>query len=79
MPQEHVFYLGTHRLKAPQPRMKVSDLKQFIAQHVTGFNVANTLVHEEHGDRPDKPLNDSDDVHIQDIPHFYDQPPATFG
>ena len=38
-----------------------------------------TLVLEEHGDRPDKPLNNDDEVHIHDTPHFYSQPPANFG
>jgi hypothetical protein len=79
MSHDHVFFLGTHRLHAPQERMTVSSVKALIAQHVTGFNVANTLVREEQGDRPDMPLNDNDEVHIHDFPHFYDQPPATFG
>ena len=79
MSNEHTFFLSTHRLHAPQPRMKVSDLKAFIATQVAGFNVANTLVREEQGDRPDKPLNDNEEIHIHEFPHFYDQPPATFG
>ncbi len=79
MSHEHTFFLSTHRLHAPQAHMKVSELKAFIANHVTGFNVANTLVREEQGDRPDKPLSDSEEIHIHEFPHFYDQPPATFG
>jgi hypothetical protein len=76
---ERIFFIGPHRLEAPQPRMKVSELKQFIAQHFQGFNTANTLVFEEQGDRPDKPLFDDEEFHIRDLPHFYDQPPAYFG
>jgi hypothetical protein len=36
-------------------------------------------VMEECGGRPDKPLNDQDEVHIHEFPHYYDQPPANFG
>jgi hypothetical protein len=59
--------------------MKAAELKEIIAKHVEGFNSADTLVLEEHGEHPDKPLNDGDEVHIKDIPHFYSQPPANFG
>jgi hypothetical protein len=76
---KHLFYLSTHRLEAPHARMNVGALKQFIAQHVPEFNPGYTLVLEERGDRPDKPLSDGDEVHIHEIPHFYDQPPAVFG
>jgi hypothetical protein len=75
----HIFYFGDKRMEAPQPRMKVSELKQLIAQHVEGFNTGYTLVFEEHGDRPDKRLFDDEEIHIHDFPHFYDQPPANFG
>ncbi len=74
-----IFYIGPLRLEAPQPRMKVSELKQFIAQHVQDFNTGYTLVLEERGDRPDKSLIDDEEIHIRDFPHFYDQPPAKFG
>ena len=74
----HYFY-STHRLEAPRSRLTVRELKDSIAQHVAGFNVQHTLILEECGDRPDKPLVDSDEVHIHDFPHFYDQPPANFG
>lgn len=73
------FYFGTHKLEAPAERMKVRALKEFIHQHVEGFNVEHTLVQEECGDHPDKPLDDNQEVHICDFPHFYDQPPANFG
>jgi len=73
------FYFSTYRLEAPQDVMKVSGLKAIIAQHVPGFNPAYTLVQEECGDRPDKPLADNQEVRIHEIPHFYDQPPANFG
>ena len=76
---EHVCFFGDHRLHAPHEHMKARDLKEFIAKHVEGFNRDHTLVLEESGDRPDKPLNDDDQVHIHEFPHFYDQPPANFG
>jgi hypothetical protein len=75
----NIFFFSTHRLTAPHERIKVSALKEFISAHVQGFNASNTLVLEERGDRPDRPLGDNDDVHICEIPHFYDQPPANFG
>jgi hypothetical protein len=75
----HVFWFGTHKLEAPAEYMNVRALKELIRQHIEGFNVAHTLVLEECGDRPDKPLHDDDDVLICDFPHFYDQPPANFG
>lgn len=76
---KHYFYFSTHRLEAPHGVMRVSDLKAIIAQNVPGFNSAYTLVEEECGDRPDKPLADDQEVRIDDTPHFYDQPPANFG
>jgi len=75
----HVFWFGTHKLEAPAEHMKVRALKELIRQHVEGFNVAHTLVLEECGDRPDRPLHDDEEVRIHDFPHFYDQPPANFG
>lgn len=77
--EKHVFYFSTHRLEAPHTSMTVAALKQLIGQHVPEFNQDYTLVLEERGDRPDKPLNDGAEVHIHEIPHFYDQPPAIFG
>lgn len=74
----HFFY-SVHRLEVPRSRLTVRELKEIIAHHVQGFNVEHVLVLEEQGDRPDKPLADSDEVHIHDFPHFYDQPPANFG
>jgi hypothetical protein len=73
------FFFGPHRFEAPRERLTVRELKEFIAQHVAGFNVQHTLVLEERGDRPDKPLDDAAEVHIHDFPHYYDQPPANFG
>ena len=75
----HLFYYSTHRLEAPRGRLPVSELKTLIGKHVQGFNPAYTLVLEERGDRPDKILRDNEEVHIHEIPHFYDQPPANFG
>ena len=79
--KKHRFIYSTHKepLEAPKEHVKVSELKEIIAKHVEGFNPAYTLVLEEHGDRPDKPLNDTDEVHIEHTPHFYSQPPANFG
>jgi hypothetical protein len=74
----HFFY-SVHRLEAPRSRLTVRELKEVIARHVQGFNLEHVLVLEERGDRPDKPLADSDEVHLDDFPHFYDQPPANFG
>jgi hypothetical protein len=74
----HFFY-STHRLEAPRERLTAQQLKAYIAEHVAGFNLEHTLVLEEEGDRPDKPLADGDEVHIHGFPHFYDQPPANFG
>lgn len=78
---KHPFIYSTHKhtLEAPKAKMMVSDLKTIIGKHVEGFNPADTLVLEERGDHPDKPLNDNDEVHIKDTPHFYSQPPANFG
>jgi hypothetical protein len=78
---KHRFIYSTHKepLEAPKADMKVADLKAIIATKVEGFNRDYTLVLEEHGDRPDKPLNDNDDVRIHETPHFYSQPPANFG
>ncbi len=76
---ERIFYFGDLRLEAPQSRMTVSALKQFIAQHVPDLNTAHTLVLEETGDRPDKNLFDDEEIHIHEFPHLYDQPPAKFG
>ena len=78
---KHLFRYSTHKhhLEAPKSHMKVSELKEIIAKHVEGFNAADRLVLEEHGDRADKPLNDGDEVHIHEVPHFYSQPPANFG
>jgi hypothetical protein len=76
---KHVFFFSTHRLDAPRDRMKVSELKDVIASHIPEFKRDHTLVMEECGDRPDKPLNDQDEVHIHEFPHYYDQPPANFG
>jgi hypothetical protein len=73
------FFFGEHRIEAPHAEMKVRDLKELIAKHVEGFKKEHTLVLEEHGDRPDKPLKDDDTVRMHDFPHFYDQPPANFG
>ena len=77
--EDHVFFFGTHRLIAPRSHMKVGELKELIERHVPGFVTAHVLVEEECGDRPDRPLNDDDELHIHNCPHFYDQPPATFG
>ena len=77
--EKHVFFYGPHRLHAPHERVKVHELKEITAKHVEGFNREHTLVFEEHGDRPDKPLSNGDEVHIHEFPHYYDQPPATFG
>ena len=74
----HFFY-GTYRLEAPRERLTVRQLKDYITEHVPGFNANYTLVLEERGDRPDKPLADGDEVHIHGFPHFYAQPPANFG
>ena len=73
------YFFSTHRLQAPRSRLTVQELKASIAQHVPGFNVQHTLVLEESGDRPDKPLADNEEVYIHHFPHFYDQPPANFG
>ena len=73
------FFFGTHRLDAPRERITVRELKEVIAAHVPGFNRQHTLVLEERGDHPDKPLGDDQELHIHDYPHFYDQPPANFG
>jgi hypothetical protein len=76
---DNVLFFGTHKLHAPRERMRVTELKDFIASQVPDFKRDHTLVMEECGDRPDKPLNDQDEVHIHDFPHFYDQPAANFG
>jgi hypothetical protein len=78
---KHRFIYSTHKepLESPTERIKVSELKVIIGKHVEGFNPDYTLVLEERGDRPDKPLNNNDEVHIHDTPHFYSQPPANFG
>jgi hypothetical protein len=78
---KHRFIYSTHKepLEAPKEHIKVSELKEIIGKHVEGFNAEYTLVLEEHGDRADKALNNSDEVHIHDTPHFYSQPPANFG
>lgn len=77
--RNHVFYFGTHKLEAPREHMRVSELKDIIASHVPGFKREHVLVMEESGDRPDKPLNDGDEVRVHEFPHYYDQPPANFG
>jgi hypothetical protein len=78
---KHKFIYSTHKeaLESPTERIKASELKAIIGKHVEGFNPDYTLVLEEHGDRADKPLNNDDEVHIHDTPHFYSQPPANFG
>jgi hypothetical protein len=76
---KHVFYFSTHKLEALREHMKVSELKALIASQVPDFKRDHVLVMEECGDRPDKPLNDQDEVHIHGFPHYYDQPPANFG
>lgn len=77
--EKHLFYFSTHRLEVPEARITVGALKQVIAKHVPEFNAGYTLVLEERGDRPDKPLADHEEIRIHEIPHFYDQPPAVFG
>jgi len=81
MEDKHLFIYSTHKghLESPTLEIKVSDLKDIIAKNVEGFDAAYTLVQEERGDEPDKPLNDTDTVRIVDVPHFYSQPPADFG
>lgn len=74
-----VFYFGPHKLEAPREHMKVSQLKDIIASHVPDFKREHVLVMEERGDRPDRPLNDGDEVRVHEFPHYYDQPPANFG
>ena len=78
---KHKFIYSTHKeaLVSPTERIKVSELKVIIGKHVESFNPDYTLVLEEHGDRADKALNNNDEVHIHDTPHFYSQPPANFG
>ena len=76
---EHIFFFGLHRLHTPHEAIRVVDLKAIIGKHVQGFDPKNTLVLEESGDRPDKPLRDDNEIRICDFPHFYDQPPANFG
>lgn len=78
---KHKFIYSTHKeaLESPTERIKVSELKAIIGKHVEGFNPDYTLVLEEHGDHADKALNNDDEVHIHDTPHFYCQPPANFG
>lgn len=78
---KHRFIYSTHQepLELPTEHVKVSALKAIIGKHVEGFNADYTLVLEERGDRPDKALNNDDDVRIHDTPHFYSQPPANFG
>jgi len=79
--EEHRFIYSTHEapLYAPRSHVTAAELKEVIGKHVEGFNAGDTLVFEERGDRPDKRLNDSDEVHIHETPHFYSQPPANFG
>lgn len=79
--EKHLFIYSTHEgvLESPSLEVKVSQLKDIIAKNVEGFDASYTLVREERGDKPDKALNDSDVVKIEDVPHFYSQPPADFG
>ncbi len=73
------FYYLAHRLEAPEKDMQVSALKALIKAAVPEFDISYTLVIEERGDHPDRPLNDTDAVEIKDFPHVYSQPPANFG
>jgi hypothetical protein len=80
-PNKHPFIYSTHKepLHAPSELATAAQLKEVIGKHVEGFNPGDMLVLEERGDKPDKPLKDTDEVHIHDTPHFYSQPPANFG
>jgi hypothetical protein len=81
MSKQHPFIYSTfpETLEAPHEKMAVSELKKVIAAKVQHFKMEYALIEETRGDHPDRELADTDTVEIKHEPHFYSQPPATFG
>ncbi|HTV26723.1 MAG TPA: multiubiquitin domain-containing protein [Xanthobacteraceae bacterium] len=73
--KEYEFFVDGKRYESAKPHLTGAEIK-------TDANVpANyQLFLEEEGDKPDKPISDSETVDLQgQIKHFFAVPPATFG
>jgi hypothetical protein len=71
------FFVDAKRYETDKPSLTGAEIKA-----IASITPTYQLFLEEEGDRPDKPIPDSEAVHLTEgehIRHFYAVPPATFG
>lgn len=76
-PKEHHYYLDAQRYETDQHSLSGAVIKKNGNPPIPD---QYQLFLEEEGDKPDKPIADSEVVDLTGrIKHFYAVPPATFG
>lgn len=73
-PHEFKIFIDAVAYTVTQTTMSGAQLKA-----LAGKDAQYQLYLEEEGDRPDKPIADTESVTIREDMHFYAIPPATFG
>jgi hypothetical protein len=79
MADKYHFFVDGKQYETNQPNLTGAQIKAMV----TGFNPAYQLFLEEHGDHPDRPVADTENISLDPAHHgvrkFYSVPPATFG
>lgn len=75
--KEYSYFVNGQEYKTEHSALTGAQIKAAIPD----FNPAYQLVLEEHDGKPDKviPDNDTVDLNVHPVCHFYTAPPATFG
>ena len=77
--KKYHFFVDAKKYETDQVNMTGGQIKAMVA----GFNPTYQLFLEEHGDKSDRPIADTETISLdpahQGVRKFYSVPPATFG